>query len=770
MDVQPSRGPKETVSITGDIIYNYFEENLTDVLKMSGLGSNFSAYLQPTVDNNLTTLPSKQPDMALEWYVPDGTNRQLVNILDKSIANFRSSGVGMVTMLVLLPQLHPFYGTDQFLVDLDTGKLFVLMKAQWRHSGLYCMNNPFELEKLWRSIEHNLAVMKSDMETEEQIAVVRTRQETQRRGAQLPSLPLMGDPEIYVKYPDAMPPLTRKNYVRDRTQSALTYILEYRQTEAMLEEGIYEENEVQQRLRAVFGRVDAIRRRIDDALENDDMHRRRRNMRVLPLPKNFPEPQSMRQSPVPAWVRWIREESEKIISELEEEMKRRHDTDDPFDRKAGGTFETLEHDIRIPLIPLPKEKKSVQNKRKNEKLKISLSNKETPVQNKNVINPDEVEWTRGWNKRSFSPSNRIVSRQKGEQLIDHPSIGQPQQLKPVETPVMNSRRSDKSHSLLDQGTHLRPLQARTHHEEVHQYIPTYVIGERREDQLDERISNEKPVVGDSKAIHEVQRKSDYSQQSQLLSLLHASGMPQGQVTSEEEDPYRTVRELHMRQREFITQPDLSNTTFPMKGQKERYERKGNAFGQEPPKPQRERPEKKRTVQTSVRNTLIEPLEEISYIPRDSQLSRGQQFMRGHINQLDLTSYMQLPSGEQDGKICGKCGEQGHMKRQCTANVVCDFCKTRSHSTLACRTYANFVKEHPLTSSRKNTPEKLHNEFDVNIEIAKRVEMELRKWQREQEPKGKPLMPQLRKQQMMNFQKLPTQEMPYSQDIRVQMGE
>ena len=81
--------------------------------------------------------------MALEWYVPDGTNRQLVNILEKSVANFKSPEEGMGAMLVLLPQLHSFYGMDQFLVDLDTGELFVLVKAQWRRSGLYCMNNPF---------------------------------------------------------------------------------------------------------------------------------------------------------------------------------------------------------------------------------------------------------------------------------------------------------------------------------------------------------------------------------------------------------------------------------------------------------------------------------------------------------------------------------------------------------------------------------------------------------------------------------------------------
>ena len=59
LDVQPSRGPREAVNVTGDIIDNYFKENLTDVLKVSGLGSNFSAYLQPTKDSNTTMRPSE---------------------------------------------------------------------------------------------------------------------------------------------------------------------------------------------------------------------------------------------------------------------------------------------------------------------------------------------------------------------------------------------------------------------------------------------------------------------------------------------------------------------------------------------------------------------------------------------------------------------------------------------------------------------------------------------------------------------------------------
>ena len=224
-------------------------------------------------------------------------------------------------------------------------------------------------------------------------------------------------------------------------------------------------------------------------------------------------------------------------------------------------------------------------------------------------------------------------------------------------------------------------------------------------------------------------------------------------------------------KEFMTQLQLPTTSFPEVGQKQGHLVNYSAFIQDTPKPQREREEKRRTIQSNAMNTLAEPLEEISYIPRDPQSVRGQQFAEGNVNQLDLTSYMQLPFVEQNSKICGKCGEQGHVKRQCTANVACDFCKTKSHSMLACRTYANFVKEYPLMSSRKNTPEKFRNEFDVNLEVAKRVELELRKWQREYEPKGKPPLPQPRKQQqIMNSQQYLTPEPPYSQDIRVQMGE
>ena len=101
----------------------------------------------------------------------------------------------MGAMLVLLLPLNPFYVMDQFLVDLDTGEL-MLIKTQWRLSGLGCMNNPFELEILWKSIEHNCAIMKRDPEREDQTPVVRMRQTVQQGGAQLLSVPLMADRKL----------------------------------------------------------------------------------------------------------------------------------------------------------------------------------------------------------------------------------------------------------------------------------------------------------------------------------------------------------------------------------------------------------------------------------------------------------------------------------------------------------------------------------------------------------------------------------------------
>ena len=61
---------------------------------------------------------------------------------------------------------------------------------------------------------------------------------------------------------------------------------------------------------------------------------------------------------------------------------------------------------------------------------------------------------------------------------------------------------------------------------------------------------------------------------------------------------------------------------------------------------------------------------------------------------------------------------GHIKRMCKEEVYCKYCKIYTHSTTACRTY-------PVTSSRKNTPEKRTSE-DIEREVSRRVQEEMQR--------------------------------------------
>ena len=78
-----------------------------------------------------------------------------------------------------------------------------------------------------------------------------------------------------------------------------------------------------------------------------------------------------------------------------------------------------------------------------------------------------------------------------------------------------------------------------------------------------------------------------------------------------------------------------------------------------------------------------------------------------------TSYMPLLSGKQqtipdhlsinDTTDIRLCGGEGHIRKYCNINVHCEFCKSYTHHTSVCRSYANFVRAHPMASSRRTSP-------------------------------------------------------------------
>ena len=212
----------------------------------------------------------------------------------------------------------------------------------------------------------------AELEAEDQTLLVNIRRSLGRFEVP-PPLPVMDEPAVYVLHPDVMQINTRKNYVRDRMRAALIYVSEYAETKRMMTEGRHNNDDLLVRLRAVFGRVDLVRHHIDVALQQDDAHRRKRNMRFLMLPTRFPRPESMSQGDTTVWTNWIREETDEIMKQLEEERDSRSDPDDPFNGTANDVFQPLQDLLSLPTpVQTPKRQgnnsegsEHSQNSRKN---------------------------------------------------------------------------------------------------------------------------------------------------------------------------------------------------------------------------------------------------------------------------------------------------------------------------------------------------------------------------------------------------------------------
>ena len=145
---------------------------------------------------------------------------------------------------------------------------------------------------------------------------------------------------------------------------------------------------------------------------------------------------------------------------------------------------------------------------------------------------------------------------------------------------------------------------------------------------------------------------------------------------------------------------------------------GAVGGDEPncPRPQRVN---KKNRQTNVGNPTQS---QVPYqVQKEQEAPQPDSYFQGmHY----ATMYMNLPNSIQN-KTCGRCGLLGHIKKQCRKDVYCKFCRNPSHSIKACRTYANFLRMDPMTSSRKNTPEKCTTE-DIDREITRRVQQEMKR--------------------------------------------
>ena len=91
------------------------------------LGSNITLLF----NTSAFTSTYNKPKITLDWILPDGKNSQLETLVDKHIADFPVLRGNTGAMLVSLPDLEQFYNPHEFLVDLQSGELLVMLKEKW---------------------------------------------------------------------------------------------------------------------------------------------------------------------------------------------------------------------------------------------------------------------------------------------------------------------------------------------------------------------------------------------------------------------------------------------------------------------------------------------------------------------------------------------------------------------------------------------------------------------------------------------------------------
>ena len=92
--------------------------------------------------------------------------------------------------------------------------------------------------------------------------------------------------------------------------------MEYSATFEMIKERRYIEEELWDRLRFIYGRVDVVRRNIDKSLATDDRLWRQHSIMEFRSPYRFPDLTQMENSTPPMWIQWISREVNELCNKL----------------------------------------------------------------------------------------------------------------------------------------------------------------------------------------------------------------------------------------------------------------------------------------------------------------------------------------------------------------------------------------------------------------------------------------------------------------------
>ena len=281
------------ITANSPTVQEYWDEDFSNVTSVQhGLNSLSFNMLAANLDLHLLTWRN-QPDQlenpVMDWIVPDRQNKKLRDHRNKLMSEGMSLDGGPA-MYINLSNLGPYFSSLNFLIDMVTGYIFVLHKKRWIRTGLTCTQNQTPPEELgtkiqevsntyWNKlIEKNETSLQriSNKEVSRNVVSEITKLPTPQpaMAAQPPPLPRINNTELYTIHDEPMPLQIRCTYIRDQTRNAHTYIMKFSATLEMIKERRYRMEELWDRLRIVYGRVDAVRRNIDERLATDDRLRR----------------------------------------------------------------------------------------------------------------------------------------------------------------------------------------------------------------------------------------------------------------------------------------------------------------------------------------------------------------------------------------------------------------------------------------------------------------------------------------------------------------
>ena len=181
-----------------DTAEHYLDDNFSDIMRSSALGSNVSSLFNTTAFN--TT--NNEHKVTLDWVIPDDRNICLETLQDKHIMDFPAPGGKTGAMLVYLRDLEPFYDTKEFLIDLQSGELFVKLHNKWQPAGLTCEKQDFEVDHLMALIQHAGIRLKNSLHRNENTDVL----VLDKTKAQPPPLPFIPDVGNYITHDKLMFP------------------------------------------------------------------------------------------------------------------------------------------------------------------------------------------------------------------------------------------------------------------------------------------------------------------------------------------------------------------------------------------------------------------------------------------------------------------------------------------------------------------------------------------------------------------------------------